>query len=589
MGLSAVRRASPAHGSQSLPRGPGLVRALLLALALASPAASADDPAFARFVADYFDAYLRDSPVTATYLGVHAHDHRLDDLSQAAIRRRIEVQQAFLARLVAIDRAALDLDARIDAAAIEADIRAELLDAATLRSWESNPMPYVALPGQAIDALVKRAFAPAPERLRAVVSRLRAVPATYAAARANLRNPPREFTELAIRMAEGSVGYYAESLAAWAHEAAGDDAGLRAEFATANAAAAAAARSLLAWLSEELLPASQGDYAIGAGHFLAKLRYEEMIEMPLAELLALGEAQLARDHAAFVATARRIDPRRSAGEVMRAVSDEHPGAAGLLPAVRRTVEEARRFLVEHDIVTVPSELRLRVEETPPYDRAGSFASMDTPGPFETVATEAFYYVTPVEPHWSAEHAEQHLRLFNRWVVAMINVHEVWPGHYLQFLYAPRFPTRTRQILSAASNAEGWAHYAEQMMVEEGFGGGDPRMRLAQLQEALLRDCRFVAGIKLHTAGWSVERAARELFEAQGFQEPANALEEARRGTYDPTYLYYTLGKLEIYRLREDYMRRTGASLREFHDAFVTQGALPIPLVRRLLLRDAAGD
>ena len=208
--------------------------------------------------------------------------------------------------------------------------------------------------------------------------------------------------------------------------------------------------------------------------------------------------------------------------------------------------------------------------------------MDTPGPFETRATQAFYYVTPVEKDWDKKHAEEHLRLYNPPVVAMINVHEAYPGHYLQFLYAKQFPTKVRKLLYCGTNAEGWAHYCEQMMVDEGFGGGDPKVRLAQLQEALLRDCRYVVGIKLHTQGWTVEQGAK-LFVDKGFQEPANAYEESRRGAYNPTYLYYTYGKLEIQKLRDDYKAKKGGSLRDFHDAFVAQGSMPLPLVRKILL------
>jgi len=208
--------------------------------------------------------------------------------------------------------------------------------------------------------------------------------------------------------------------------------------------------------------------------------------------------------------------------------------------------------------------------------------MDTPGAFETRATEAFYYVEPVEPDWDAKHKEEHLRLFNAPVVGMINVHEAFPGHYVQFVYSPRFPTKTRKLLSAGTNAEGWAHYAEQMMVDHGFGGGNPKVRLAQLSEALLRDCRYVVGIKLHTQGMTVEDGAK-IFHDQCFQEPAVAYNEARRGTFNPTYLYYTLGKLEIQELAAEYMRKKNATLKQFHDAFITQGSLPIPLVRRILL------
>ena len=305
--------------------------------------------------------------------------------------------------------------------------------------------------------------------------------------------------------------------------------------------------------------------------------------MPLDALLARGQAQLDKDHAAFVETARRIDPAKTPAQVMKSLSDEYPRADDLIPSAKRSVEDARRFLVEKDIVTIPSEVRPIITETPPFARGGSFASMDTPGPYEAKATEAFYYITPVEKDWDAKHQEEHLRLYNPYVMAMINVHEVWPGHYLQFLYAPRFPTKTRKLIFSGTNAEGWAHYTEQMMVDQGFGGGNPKIRLAQLQEALLRDCRYVVGVKLHTKGMTVEQGAK-VFVESGFQEPANGYEEARRGAYNPTYLYYTLGKLEIQELAAEYMRTKGKTLKQFHDAFIAQGALPIPLVRRVLLR-----
>jgi len=548
---------------------------------VAPPSASAD---FKQFVDDYFDATFRYSPSMATYVGVHDHDAKLNDLSRAAYEARILQLRGFLGRLGAIDRTGLSFDEQIDAEALELAIRGSLYNLDTLREWERNPMAYVWVPGGALDGLVKRDFAPAQERLVSVTSRLSQVPRVYEAAKENVKNPPKEFTDLAIRMARGSTGYLENTLAAWAEQAAGGDAGLLAEFRKANAAAVLAAKSFADWLEKELLPASNGSFAIGAEAFSTRLRYEEMVEMPLAEVLAIGEAQLEKDYQAFLATARQIDPGKTPAEVMRSLSDEHPTAEDLIPSVQRTVEEARQFLIDHDIVTVPSEVRVTVTETPPYARSGSFASMSTPGPFETKATEAFYYVTPVEPEWSDEHKEQHLRLYNPYVVAMINVHEAYPGHYLQFLYAPQFPSKVRKLVGSGTNSEGWAHYTEQMMWEQGFGGGNPKYHLAQLQEALLRDCRYVAGIKLHTEGWTVERAAKELFEDKCFQEPANAYEEARRGAYNPTYLYYTLGKIQVQQLRDEYMQRKGATLKQFHDAFVAEGALPIPLVRKILLQ-----
>jgi uncharacterized protein (DUF885 family) len=240
--------------------------------------------------------------------------------------------------------------------------------------------------------------------------------------------------------------------------------------------------------------------------------------------------------------------------------------------------------VDRKIVSIPSEVRPIVTETPPYARAGGFAMMETPGAYETKATEAFYYVTPPEKEWPAKQKEEHLRLFNRPVMQMITIHESWPGHFLQFLYARQFPTKTRKLAYCSTNVEGWAHYSEQMMVEEGFGNGDPKIKLAQLSEALLRDCRYVVGIRLHTKGMTIEEGTR-LFMDKGFSERQVALEETRRGAYDPTYLYYTLGKLMIYKMREDYRKAKGSgySLEGFHNEFVRQGGLPIPLMRRIML------
>jgi uncharacterized protein (DUF885 family) len=444
-------------------------------------------------------------------------------------------------------------------------------------------MRYAGVSGSAVNDLMKRDFAPQAERLRSITARLKAVPAICDAAKANVKNPPKEFTTLAIRMSKGAAGFLQGALATWAKDAAGSDAALLSEFTAVNGKAAAALSDLSSWLEKDLAPRSNGSYAIGAQNFSAKLRYDDMIEEPLSEVLARGEANLARDYAAFVETAKKIDPAKTPAEVMKSLSDKHPAPDDLIPSAKRSVEAARQFLVDKSIVTIPSEVRPIITETPPFARFGSFASMDTPGAYETKATEAFYYVTPVEKDWDAKHQDEHLRLYNPYVMDMINVHEVWPGHYLQFLYGKQFPTKTRKLIFSGTNAEGWAHYSEQMMVDQGFGGGDPKVRLAQLQEALLRDCRYVVGIKLHTQGMSVEDGAK-VFVEKGFQEPANGYEEARRGAHNPTYLYYTLGKLEIQKLRDEYMEKKHATLKQFHDAFVAQGGLPIPLVRKILFR-----
>ncbi|HZK78393.1 MAG TPA: DUF885 domain-containing protein, partial [Gemmatimonadaceae bacterium] len=403
--------------------------------------------------------------------------------------------------------------------------------------------------------------------------------------KANVQNPPKEFTDLAIRIAGGSVGFFKSDVATWAKGAAGSDSAALREFTAANESAAAALDDAAKWLKSDLLPKSNGSFAIGEKAFADKLMYDEMVDIPLDRLLALGEANLKKDHDAFVATAQQVAPGKTPAEAMATLETDHATADNLISSAKATVEGARQFLVDRQIVDVPSEVRPDVVETPPYARSGSFASMDSPGAYETKATEAFYYVTPPEKDWDKKHTEEHLRLFNRSVMNLITIHEVFPGHFLQFLYSKEFPTKTRKLLYASSNVEGWAHYTEQMMIEEGFGNGDPKTHLAQLSEALLRDCRWVVGMREHTKGLSVDDGAKKYFTEQCFQQPANAYEEARRGAYNPTYLYYTLGKLEIYKLRKDYEKILGTaySLKAFNTAFVKQGGVPIKLIRKILI------
>lgn len=564
-------------------------RWLVMAAALAGcgpaqPKAAAPNR-FGAFVDQYFDSLFAFSPTQGSAAGFHQYDTKLEDRSASAITARAAVLKGQLATLDSLKTGGLTASDSIDAAMIDGSIRSELQDIEVLQSWKHNPMSYAGAAGSAVDLLMKRNFAPPLERLRSVTARLRGIPAILAAMKANVDNPPKEFADLAFQMAAGSVGFFRGSVAAWAKESAGADTAALRAFTLVNDSVVAALQSAADWIKSDLLPRAKGSYAIGAQAFADKLKYEEMIDLPLSRVLALGEANLAKDHRDFLAVAATVAPGKTPAQAMATLESEHPSMDSLIPSARNTIEGARQFLVDHQIVDIPSEVRPIVTETPPYARNGSFASMDTPGAYETKATEAFYYVTPPEKSWDAKHIEEHLRLYNKSVMNMITVHEVFPGHFLQFIYAPQFPTKTRKLLGSSSNAEGWAHYAEQMMVEEGFGNGDPKIHLAQLSEALLRDCRWVVGIKLHTEGLSVEDGAKKYFTEQCFQQPANGYEEARRGAYNPTYLYYAFGKLAIYKLRADYQKAKGSaySLKGFHDEFVRQGALPIKLMRRLLL------
>jgi hypothetical protein len=563
---------------------------ILMFLLVVSCQSKQEGNAMSSFVDEYFDALFEWSPSTATAIGFHQYDSKIEDFSQAAISRRIDRLKQLESGLMRARTGKLTVDEEIDADIIGSQIKAELLDIETLQTWRHNPMNYVGLPGGTIDGLMKRNFEPPAERLRSMVSRLEGVPALMKAMKENIQNPPHEFTDLAFRMAHGSVGFFKDTVAMWAKDAAGNDTALLQEFNSANEAAASSLDDAATWLEKTLLPNSKGDYAIGAEYFSKKLLYEEMVDTPLDRLLAIGEANLEKDYAAFIETARKIDASKSPMAAMKSLSDDHPTEASLIPDAKKTVEGIIRFINDKNIVTIPSDVRPSITETPPYARSGTFASMDTPGPYETKATEAFYYVTPPEKDWEGKHKDEHLRAFNPPVMTIITIHEAYPGHYVQFLNAKQFPTKTRKILYCSSNVEGWAHYTEQMMLEEGFAEGDPRMRLAQLEEALLRDARYVVGIKLHTAGWTVEQGAK-FFEEKAFQEPANAYEEARRGAYNPTYLYYTLGKLQIYKLRDDYQKAKGSShsFELFHDEFLKQGGVPIKIIRRILLPGDNGD
>jgi hypothetical protein len=542
--------------------------------------------AFTQLTNDFFAQEFAFDPVLATNAGIHSYDGQLEAWSTTRIEARVAELEKLLDRATALwtERTALDADDSIDLEVLDGHIRAELLDWNLLRFTARNPMTYAGRVGNAVDPLMKRDFAPAKERLKSIVSRLANVPAVYAAGRGNVSNPPKEWTELAIGMARGTESYLRDTLAAWAKEAASGDPILWADFQRANITAIAATQDLQYWLNKTVLPNSTGTWSIGPRAYVTLLKHAEYIATPLEELLAQGEEQLQKDRASFIETAREIDSNRTPEQVFASLADDHPTASDLLPYARRTLEQVRQFVVRKDLVTFPSEVRPRVEDTPVFMRIGNYASMDTPGPYETRATEAFYYITPPELNWDSKHLEEHLREFNTSMFPLIHVHEAYPGHFLQFLWAPRFPTKVRKLLSTNSNVEGWAHYTEEMVIEEGFADNNPKLKLAQLEEALLRDCRYVVGIGLHTTSMTVQQGANR-FVKDCYQNASVAYDEARRGTYDPTYLYYTAGKLMILELRKDYLSQKGGTLKQFHDTFLSKGPIPIPLVRKLMFQE----
>jgi uncharacterized protein (DUF885 family) len=341
------------------------------------------------------------------------------------------------------------------------------------------------------------------------------------------------------------------------------------------------------WLERDLTPRSTGDFRLGAELFERKLLYEEHVSTTVAELTRLNEAAIDEYREWVARVAARIDPAQTVEEVMRGVTEQYPAPEELISVARENVRRAREFVLENDIVTLPTDELPIVRHTPQYARQG-FASMSTPGPFETTATEAYYNITNVDPSWSEQQQRQHLTYFNYAGLLGISIHEAMPGHFVQLLYQRQLPTDLRKVFAPASLVEGWAHYVEQMMIDEGFGNGDPSIRLGQLRRALQRHARWYVGVALHGGQVSIDQAAERFAEIAYFA-PFPAQRETLRGTYNPTYLYYALGRMQILELREDYKRHVESrgdtfSLRDFHDRFLRLG-LPISLAREAMIPD----
>ncbi len=545
---------------------------------------------------EYLDeVYFHYAPTGGTLVGYHQYDAQLEDYSRKNIDAEIVVLKDFEKRIEAIhpDAAPADLVPRTDREMVLASIRSELLTLETIRPWEKNADNYSSTCAQGAFVLMERKFASPDDRLRSLVAREKQMPALLGNARVNLKNPPRIYTEIAIEQLPDLVSFFEHDVPLAFADA--KDPALKAEFAQSNAAVIAGLKSYLDWLKTDLLPRSNGDYRIGADAFSKKLAYDEMVDIPLDKLLTIGWADLKKNQAHFNEVAKELEPNKDARAVVEQLGQNHPAPDHLLDAFRATFDGLDSFIRTHHIVTIPSTVRPIVEETPPFMRATTFASMDTPGPFETNSTQAYFNVTLPDPSMKPEEVEGFMHSFNVGTVISTAVHEAYPGHYIQFLWVPQAPSRVRKLLGATTNVEGWAHYTEQMMLDEGYGqpgagAKDEReskfLRLGQLQDALLRNARFIVGIEMHTGKMSFDEAVA-FFQKEGYQSKETAVVEAKRGTSDPTYLYYTLGKLEIMKLREDMKKKQGAafSLEQFHNNFLRQGFPPIKIVRQALLGD----
>ena len=545
------------------------------------------------------DAYLKESfaadPGAGTAAGLHEYDGRAIDLSAIAIRKHQAELVMLRSRVQRVmDDGTTPTEAKLRMRALAAAIDSELWKILQMRAYTRNPMTYAG----AIDASIyaKRDFAPKAERLKSAIAVLKGSAGVVAAAKANLDAVlPKVYVETAIKIAEGQAEFAEGDLVKGFADV--PDAGLQQQLKQAAADAAAAMRGYAAWLKNEKLPTSKQNFAIGRESFAAMLRDQELITQTPEEILAIGLKELARKKAAFETAAREIDSSKSPAAVWEAVQHDHPTPQTLISDTKAHLAEIRKFLVDKDIIRFPTNQEVIVDETPAFLRATSFASMDSPGVFETKATEAFYYVTPPETTWDAAKTEEWMTAFNYYTTDVVSIHEALPGHFVQALHlkasdvdgAPRY-------VGSYAFIEGWAHYCEQMTIDEGFPPASlasdpkagPKYRMAQASEALLRVCRLVAAIRMHCQGQTLDDATKFFTENCYYPEqPARA--EAERGSYDPGYCLYTVGKLQMFTLREDWRKQEGAafSLKRFHDELLRHGQPPVRLLRERMLKNKA--
>ena len=547
--------------------------------AAAQYATATDYPALVKeFVADDF----RFDPIGATSQGNHEHDREVGDFSPAGHEAHAKMLHAYLDAFGKLDPASLAPKDKDDLEWIVSTIKEGLLDEEKLKRWAINPDFYGDAVTGAVFVLIERNFAAPEIRLQDVIAREKLLPGVLKQAQTILDHPAQIFTQIAELQIDGEIDFFTKDLPSAFTDV--HDQALLGQFKTSNASVIAALQDFKSFL-KKIEPASTTPFAIGRDLYQQKLADAEMVDLPVEKILSVGETQLHRDQTAQATAAHAINPKASLADVATSIEKEHVAANQLVATAQSQLANLRQFVIDHKILTVSGTEQPTVAETPPFMRATTFASMDPPGPLETAGRRAFYYVTLPEPGWDAAKTEEYMQGYNTPLLQNVTVHEVWPGHFVQYLFeSTPDMSLVRKLFNANTTVEGWAHYSEQMMVEQGLGGGDPKVKFMQLEDALLRDCRLIAGIKMHTQGMTVDDA-RDLFVKECHQQPVVAEMEAHRGTEDPTYLVYTLGKLGILKLRADYKAKMGKAftLQDFHDRFNAAGMIPLKLIRRELM------
>ncbi len=555
------------------------------------PTRATSDDAFKKISEDFINGYLAWRPQTGVALGFHYYDGKMTDFSKASIDKELARLKSFQQQLDTLDTASLSPKMFYDYRILQCGINSEIFSFEDMQSYQKNPMQYAGAID--INIYISRSFSPLADRVRSIINIEKHAPEIFAAARANLDDSlAKPYVELAIQIANGSADFLSNNVPDALKEVKDDS--LMKEFKTANDAAVKEIKSFAVFLQKEKLPKAHNHYALGKEKYARMLKGDELIDMTPEKILEIGLGQLKKEQESFNAAAKIINPNKKPVDVYHDLQKEHPVADSLIPEARKNLESIRQYLIDKKIITVPSEVRAKIKETPQYARSTSTASMDTPGPFESKATEAYYYITPVDPKWTAKQKEDWLRQFDYYTTDNVSIHEVYPGHYTQFLHlGASSATKVEKIFSSYAFVEGWAHYTEQMMIDEGYGNnGDAvkaaKHRLAQSGDALLRLCRLCVSVKTHCEGISVDEATK-FFMHNWYQGDKPSRQEALRGTFDPGYCFYTLGKLQILKLRADYQKQEGSnySLQKFHDIMLDNGMPQIRLLREVLLKDKA--
>jgi hypothetical protein len=546
-----------------------------------SPGSAAGSTEWTKRLRQFNEGYFALNPTFAVQQGRHEYDGRLPDWSAAGIRAATQWLHAQRTQAETFDQNALSAEQRFEQKYLLSRIDTELFWLEEAEQPFTNPNFY--LDNLDPSVYLTRPYAPVETRLAAFIGYARTVPTAAGQIRANLRTPlPKSFIKYGVDGFGGFPDFYRKDVPKIFAEV--RNPALQAELANAIEPAARAMQDLAEWLTSGLAQATE-NFALGPAKFADMLRMTERVTTPLTELESVGRADLARNLGALTQACADYLPGATIEACIAKVNADKP-SGGAVDGARAQLGTLRQFIVDHDLVSIPGTEQALVAEAPPYQRS-NFAYIDIPGPYDK-GMPSVYYIAPPDPSWSK--ADQDAYVPGKSILLFTSAHEVWPGHFVQFLHANRSSFEFGQLFVGYAYAEGWAHYTEEMMWEAGLGNGAPEAHIGQLSEALLRNVRFLCAIGMHTQGMSVANC-ETMFREQAYQDPGSARQQAARGTYDPAYLNYTMGKLMIRKLRADWTATHGgrAAWRTFHDRFLSYGGPPVPLVREQMLGTSPGN